>query len=176
MTPGPALLCYSVKVQCPVFQVLHSARGWGIPLSAAGDVERINSTQSWDISIHMTFGGNMGHSNRHRPLLLQGHRHRHDLRGSKSRAITMALDGNAGYLPQAVPYHPLGSSSASLHSSQTILLLSLPTLQHILTHHRGTHLPTPRGVFFSVSGDQEQAGEPPAIRGEQSETWRKRVS
>lgn len=98
------------------------------------------------------------------------------LRGTKSGVITMASNSSAGYSHQAVPHHPLVSSSASLHSSQTIVVLSLPTLQHILVHHSSNHLPTPRGDFFSVSGGQEQAGETPSNGGKHSETWRRMVT
>lgn len=48
------------------------------------------------------------------------------LGGSKGQDFTMASDSTAGYSNQAIPLQAHVSSSASLHNSQTILLLFLP--------------------------------------------------
>lgn len=84
----------------------------------------------------MAFRGNMGHEHQHR---LYGCRTMDPdvaLRGSRGQDITMASGSSVGYSHQAVPRH---SRSTSLHSAQTVPVLSLPLLLfHILAYFGGT--------------------------------------
>lgn len=79
--------------------------------------------------IHMVFGGgNIG------PLLLAAMGPDMALGGSMSWDISMASEVSAGYSHQAVPQHPLISSSESSQSTNHSSSLSPPSLHHVLAH------------------------------------------
>lgn len=56
------------------------------------------------------------------------------LSSSIGRNFTKTPGGRAGYSQQAIPLHPLVSSSISLHSAQMVLLLFLSHLSTTYMH------------------------------------------